>query len=156
MLTEEGLYEVLFQSRKPIAKLFKKGVKTILKEIRTKGGYIASRVEDTDEEIMARALLVADATIKRKDERIAQLQAEKRPRISKSRSSSRKSSRTRRKSFSPMPSPPPSGHASLQSSRRFSSRTESTSDRTGSTGGCGATATSAHADSITTSQRRNR
>lgn len=76
MLTEEGLYEVLFQSRKPIAKLFKKGVKAILKEIRTKGGYIAAGVEDTDEEIMARALLVADATIKRKDERIAQLQAE--------------------------------------------------------------------------------
>lgn len=39
-LTEDGLYEVLFQSRKPIAKQFKKQVKTILKEIRIKGGYI--------------------------------------------------------------------------------------------------------------------
>ena len=36
-LTEEGLYETLLQSRKPIAKQFKKGVKTILHEIRTKG-----------------------------------------------------------------------------------------------------------------------
>ena len=33
MLTENGLYEVLMQSRKPIAKEFKKGVKKILHEI---------------------------------------------------------------------------------------------------------------------------
>lgn len=39
-LTEDGVYEVLFQSRKPIAKQFKKQVKAILKEIRIKGGYI--------------------------------------------------------------------------------------------------------------------
>lgn len=35
-LTENGLYEVLMQSRKPIAKQFKKGVKTILKEVRVR------------------------------------------------------------------------------------------------------------------------
>lgn len=34
MLTEDGLYEVFMQSRKPIAKQFKKGVKDILKQIR--------------------------------------------------------------------------------------------------------------------------
>lgn len=39
MLTEDGLYEVLFQSRKPIAKQFKKGVKEILKSIRKTGQY---------------------------------------------------------------------------------------------------------------------
>ena len=39
-LTEAGLYEVLFQSRKPIAKQFKRQVKSILKEIRRTGGYI--------------------------------------------------------------------------------------------------------------------
>ena len=33
-LTEDGLYEVLFQSRKPIAKAFKKEVKQILKALR--------------------------------------------------------------------------------------------------------------------------
>lgn len=38
-LTEDGLYEVLMQSRKPIAKQFKKGVKNILKEIRRTGQY---------------------------------------------------------------------------------------------------------------------
>lgn len=64
-LTESGLYEVLMQSRKPIAKQFKKGVKAILKEIRTTGGYIATTQEDTPELIMARALQVAQATIDR-------------------------------------------------------------------------------------------
>lgn len=34
-VTEEGLYEILFLSRKPIAKTFKKQVKIILKEIRS-------------------------------------------------------------------------------------------------------------------------
>lgn len=38
-LTEDGLYEVLMQSRKPIAKQFKKGVKDILKTIRKTGSY---------------------------------------------------------------------------------------------------------------------
>ena len=41
-LTEDGMYEVLMQSRKPIAKEFKKEVKKILKQIRTTGGYIAN------------------------------------------------------------------------------------------------------------------
>ena len=39
-LTEDGLYEVLMQSRKPIAKEFKKKVKEILKDIRKTGGYV--------------------------------------------------------------------------------------------------------------------
>lgn len=63
MVTENGLYEVLMQSRKPIAKQFKKGVKAILKEIRTNGGYITTTQEDTPELIMARALQVAQMTI---------------------------------------------------------------------------------------------
>ncbi|ESV53799.1 hypothetical protein SAG0136_00675 [Streptococcus agalactiae LMG 14747] len=43
-LTEQGLYEVLFQSRKPLAKEFKKAVKEILKEIRQKGYYMAGEL----------------------------------------------------------------------------------------------------------------
>ena len=39
-LTEDGVYEVLMQSRKPIAKQFKKEVKTVLKSIRKHGAYI--------------------------------------------------------------------------------------------------------------------
>jgi prophage antirepressor-like protein len=38
-LTEHGLYEVLMQSRKPIAKEFKRQVKRILTEIRQTGSY---------------------------------------------------------------------------------------------------------------------
>lgn len=38
-LTEDGLYEVLMQSRKPIAKEFKKQIKAILKDIRKHGMY---------------------------------------------------------------------------------------------------------------------
>jgi len=38
-LTEDGFYEVLMKSRKPIAKSFKKEVKKILKEIRQTGSY---------------------------------------------------------------------------------------------------------------------
>lgn len=74
-VTEDGLYEILMQSRKPIAKEFKKGIKRILKEIRTKGGYIAERADDTPEDIMARALKVADATLKRREERIRELES---------------------------------------------------------------------------------
>ena len=77
MLTENGLYEGLMQSRKPIAKQFKKGVKAILKEIRTKGGYMAVKSDDTPEEIMAKAILLANSTIERQKERISVLETEK-------------------------------------------------------------------------------
>lgn len=76
MLTEGGLYEVLMQSRKPIAKQFKKGVKQILHEVRTTGGYIATKQDDTPEEIMARALTIAQATLAKREERLKQLEAE--------------------------------------------------------------------------------
>lgn len=75
MLTENGLYEVLMQSRKPIAKSFKKGVKSILKEIRTNGGYIATQPEDTPELIMARALMVAQSTIEKNKQQLQAAQA---------------------------------------------------------------------------------
>ncbi len=38
-ITENGLYELLFTSRKPIAKEFKKWVKNIIKEIRLTGEH---------------------------------------------------------------------------------------------------------------------
>lgn len=76
LLTEDGLYEVLFQSRKPIAKEFKKGVKEILKTIRKTGGYLATKQDDTPEEIMARALTIAQATLAKREERLKQLEAQ--------------------------------------------------------------------------------
>lgn len=73
-LTENGLYEILMLSCKKDAKQFKKGVKKILHEIRTKGGYIASTDADTPEDIMARAVLVAQQTLARREERIKELE----------------------------------------------------------------------------------
>ena len=61
-LTEDGLYEVLMQSRKPIAKQFKKKVKEILKSIRKHGMYA------TDELLNNPDLIIKMAT-KLKEER---------------------------------------------------------------------------------------
>lgn len=53
-LTEDGLYEVLMQSRKPIAKQFKKEVKKILKDVRKHGMYaIDDLIENPDLAIKA-------------------------------------------------------------------------------------------------------
>ena len=48
-LTENGLYEVLMQSRKPIAKAFKKEVKKILKQIRLTGEYTTPQLTRKEE-----------------------------------------------------------------------------------------------------------
>ena len=69
-LTEDGLYEVLMQSRKPIAKAFKKEVKSILKEIRKHGMFATDELLDNPD------LLIAAAT-RLKEEREARIIAEK-------------------------------------------------------------------------------
>lgn len=74
LVTEDGLYEILMQSRKPIAKQFKKGVKEILKTIRHTGGYIATNGDETDEQIFAKAILIAQEKIKNRDKVIKELQ----------------------------------------------------------------------------------
>ena len=71
-LTEDGLYEVLMQSRKPVAKQFKKKVKEILHSIRKNGGYIAGQETLSDEELMAKAILVAQKKIAERDKIIEQ------------------------------------------------------------------------------------
>ncbi|EXZ18765.1 BRO family, N-terminal domain protein [Bacteroides fragilis str. J-143-4] len=59
-VNEDGLYDAILDSRKPEAKQFRKWVTNeVLPSIRKHGGYIASKQDDTPEEIMARALLVA-------------------------------------------------------------------------------------------------
>ena len=78
MLTEDGLYEVLMQSQKPIAKKFKKEVKKILKQIRQTGGYIPIVPEETNEQLMARAFIVAQNTIAERDRQLATIQEENR------------------------------------------------------------------------------
>lgn len=73
-LTENGLYEILMLSRKKDAKQFKKGVKKILHEIRTKGGYLATTQNDTPATILARAMKVADKVIAEHEKRIKELE----------------------------------------------------------------------------------
>lgn len=55
MLTEDGLYEVLMQSRKPIAKEFKREVKQILKTIRKHGLYATDELLDNPDLIIQMA-----------------------------------------------------------------------------------------------------
>lgn len=73
MLTEDGVYEVLMQSRKPKAKLFKKEVKSILKSIRLNGGYIANQEQLTPEQIVANALIVAQNIINNQNRQIEEM-----------------------------------------------------------------------------------
>lgn len=51
-LTEDGLYEVLMQSRKPIAKAFKKEVKKILKALRTGKAILTPQLTEEQQIIL--------------------------------------------------------------------------------------------------------
>lgn len=73
-LTEDGLYEVLMQSRKPIAKQFKKEVKEILKTIRKHGIYATDNVIDN---ILNNPDFGIELLTKLKEERAARVEAER-------------------------------------------------------------------------------
>ena len=76
-VNEPGLYSMVLSSRKPEAKAFKRWVThEVLPAIRKTGGYLAAKPDETPEEIMARALLVANDTLARQRERIEGLAAE--------------------------------------------------------------------------------
>ena len=75
-LTENGLYEVLMQSRKPIAKQFKKKVKEILKQIRKTGGYIPYTEKDDEKTILAKAVDILNKTLAEKNTQIEELTEE--------------------------------------------------------------------------------
>lgn len=78
-LTEDGLYEVLMQSRKPIAKQFKKKVKEILRTIRKHGAYMTDDVLEqalADPRAMAQ-ILINLADEKEKNRRLAEANKEK-------------------------------------------------------------------------------
>ena len=66
IINESGLYSLVLSSKLPQAKAFKRWVTSeVLPAIRKDGGYIATKADDTPEEIMARALLIAKSTIDR-------------------------------------------------------------------------------------------
>lgn len=70
-VTESGMYDVILRSDSEKAKPFRKWVTSeVLPSIRKTGGYIAAKTDDTPEMIMARAILVAQDTIKKQSLRI--------------------------------------------------------------------------------------
>lgn len=76
-VNEDGLYDVILDSRKPEAKMFRKWVTSdVLPTIRKTGGYITATTEMSDAEILAKAVLVAQTTIANRETRIKQLESE--------------------------------------------------------------------------------
>ena len=74
-IDEPNMYKCVFQSRKADAEKFQDWVTSeVLPSIRKTGGYIATSDDMTDEEIMAKALIVAQTTIEKRNERIKQLE----------------------------------------------------------------------------------
>ena len=74
-VNEDGLYDVILDSRKPEAKAFRKWVTSeVLPSIRKTGGYIATTSTMTDTEIMAKAILLANNTIEQRNARIKELE----------------------------------------------------------------------------------
>ena len=75
IVNEPGLYTLVLGSRKPEARLFKRWIThEVIPAIRKTGGYIAGQETLSDDELMARALLVAQNTIKLREERIKALE----------------------------------------------------------------------------------
>ncbi len=72
-VSEDGLYDAIFDSRKKEAKAFRKWVTSeVLPSIRKNGGYMTAKADDTPEEIMARALTIAKATLENQKKRLAE------------------------------------------------------------------------------------
>lgn len=71
LINESGLYSLILSSKLPNAKKFKKWVTSeVLPSIRKNGGYIAGQENMTDDELMARALQVAQNKIMERDRQI--------------------------------------------------------------------------------------
>lgn len=82
VINESGLYSLILSSKLPTAKRFKRWVThEVLPSIRKTGGYIPASEADSDEDILAKAVLIAQKTIdlknqqlKAKDAQIMQLE----------------------------------------------------------------------------------
>lgn len=73
-VTEPGFYKLVMRSRKPEAKAFQRWVThEVLPALRRDGGYMVAR-DETPEQTMARAVLLAQQTVDRQKSRIAELE----------------------------------------------------------------------------------
>lgn len=74
IINESGLYSLILLSKLPSAKAFKHWVtKEVLPSIRKHGGYFKNQEEQSNEEILASAMLVAQSVIREKERAIEQL-----------------------------------------------------------------------------------
>lgn len=70
-VNEDGLYDVILDSRKPEARAFRKWVTSeVLPAIRQTGGYIPSVEGESEADIMAKALLIAQRKIEAAQKRL--------------------------------------------------------------------------------------
>ena len=77
IISEPGLYKLIMRSRKPEAKEFQRWVThEVLPQIRRTGGYIHTTDTDSEEDILAKAVLVAQKTIEHKNRQIAEKDAQ--------------------------------------------------------------------------------
>lgn len=73
-ITEPDLYRLIIHSKLPTAEKFERWVfEEVLPAIRRTGGYMVASQDETPEQIMARAVLVAQDTIERQKREIAEL-----------------------------------------------------------------------------------
>ena len=73
-INESGLYSLILSSKLESARRFKHWVTSeVLPSIRKQGGYMVARPDETEEEVLARALQIMKTAVKRRDEEIARL-----------------------------------------------------------------------------------
>lgn len=77
LINESGLYSLVLSSKLPGAKQFKRWVTSeVLPSIRNNGGYINGQETMSPEELMAKALMVAEKTLAEREKRISALTVE--------------------------------------------------------------------------------
>lgn len=76
LINESGLYSLILSSKLEEAKQFKKWVTSeVLPAIRKSGAYVVTTGQETQEELIARALIAANEAMNRQKERLAALEA---------------------------------------------------------------------------------
>lgn len=78
IINESGLYSLILSSKLPGAKEFKRWIThDVIPSIRKTGGYIKGQETMTPDELMAKALMVAQQTLADREARISQLTVDK-------------------------------------------------------------------------------
>ncbi len=77
LINESGLYSLIMSSKLPIARKFKRWITNeVLPSIRKNGGYIQGQEELSDDELISKALLVANRKIEEKNKILIEKEAE--------------------------------------------------------------------------------